>query len=58
MEAALFVINLVIMLLLVLWSARADPPGKMLSGRGLFDMRAGAECDHRRRTPTSATPED
>jgi hypothetical protein len=49
MEAGLFVVNLVVMLLLVLWSARADPPGKVLSGRGLFDPRPGAACDHRKR---------
>jgi hypothetical protein len=49
MEAALFVFNLVIMLLLILWSARNDVPGSPLSGRGLFDTKPGAECDDRPR---------
>jgi hypothetical protein len=49
LEAALFVFNLVIMLLLVLWSARNDEPGSTLSGFGLFDTKPGAECDHRPR---------
>jgi hypothetical protein len=48
MEAALLSINLVFMLALVIWSARVDPPGKQLSGRGLFDTRPGAACDHRK----------
>jgi hypothetical protein len=47
MEAALFCLNLLIMLLLVVWSARNDPPGRQLSGLGLFDTKPGAECDHR-----------
>ncbi len=46
-EAALFVVNLIAMLLLVLWSARTDPYGYKQSGHGLFDMKPGAECDER-----------
>ncbi len=49
MEALLFVFNLVVFLLLLIWSARADPVGTELSGHGLFDTRPGAECDHRKR---------
>jgi hypothetical protein len=36
------------MLLLVLWSARADAFGFRESGAGLFDLRPGAECDERK----------
>jgi hypothetical protein len=46
-EAALFVVNLIAMLLLVLWAARTDPYGFKQSGRGLFDLKPGAECDER-----------
>ncbi len=49
MEAALFLVNLVIMLLLLLWSARTDPVGQKETGAGLFAMRPGADCDHRKR---------
>ena len=49
MEAALFVLGLIIMLLLVLWSARNDVPGMPQSGGGLFDMKPGAACDERPR---------
>jgi hypothetical protein len=48
MEAALFVANLIAMLLLVLWAARTDAFGFKRSGHGLFDMRPGAECDERK----------
>ncbi len=47
MEAILFLLNLIAMLLLVLWSARADPYGFQPSGRGFFDMTPGASCDER-----------
>jgi hypothetical protein len=47
MEAILFLLNLIAMLLLVLWAARADPYGFVSSGRGLFDMKPGAACDER-----------
>lgn len=47
MEAALFVVNLIAMLLLVLWAARTDPYGFKQSGQGLFDMKPGAACDER-----------
>ena len=53
MEAALFVFGLIIMLLLVLWSARNDVPGMPRSVGGLFDTKPGAECDERPR-PTAA----
>jgi len=48
MEAALFVVNLIVMLLLVMWAARADPFGFKQSGHGLFDMKPGAACDERK----------
>jgi len=47
-EAALFLVNLIAMLMLVLWSARTDPYGFKQSGKGLFDLKPGAECDERR----------
>jgi hypothetical protein len=47
MEAALFLVNLIAMLMLVLWAARTDPFGFKQSGRGLFDLRPGAACDER-----------
>jgi hypothetical protein len=46
-EAVLFLLNLIAMLLLVLWAARSDPFGFVSSGRGLFDMKPGAACDER-----------
>jgi hypothetical protein len=48
MEAVLFLLNLIAMLLLALWSARADPFGFQSNGRGLFDMKPGAVCDERK----------
>jgi hypothetical protein len=47
MEAILFLLNLIAMLLLVLWAARSDPFGFTTNGRGLFDMKPGAACDER-----------
>jgi hypothetical protein len=47
MEAALFVLNLIVMLLLVVSAARSDPFGFKPSGQGLFDMKPGAACDER-----------
>jgi hypothetical protein len=47
MEAILFLLNLIAMLLLVLWAARSDPFGFISNGRGLFDMKPGAACDER-----------
>ncbi len=47
MEAILFLLNLIAMLLLVLWAARVDPYGFVSNGRGLFDMKPGAACDER-----------
>ena len=47
MEAVLFLLNLIAMLLLILWAARSDPFGFVSSGRGLFDMKPGAACDER-----------
>jgi hypothetical protein len=47
MEAILFLLNLIAMLLLVLWSARVDPYGFISNGRSLFEMKPGADCDER-----------
>ncbi len=47
MEALLFLVNLIVMLLLVLWAARTDPFGFNTDGHGLFDMKPGAACDER-----------
>jgi hypothetical protein len=58
MEALLLFINLIIMLGLVVWSARVDSAGKELSGRGAFDMKPGAECDHRPRRQLSYSAPD
>ena len=45
MEAALFVADLFVMLLLILWSVSRERSATKLSHMTLFDYLPGAECD-------------
>ena len=45
MEAALFVADLFVMLLLIVWSVSRERSTTKLSHMSLFDYKPGAECD-------------
>lgn len=45
MEAALFIADLFVMLLLIVWSVSRERSATKLSHMSLFDYKPGAECD-------------
>ena len=45
MEAALFVADLFVMLVLIVWSVSRERSTTKLSHMSLFDYKPGAECD-------------